>query len=102
MLVGGTFGVLKGLQKGGATSKLRVNAVMNAMSTQGPALANQAAIISNTHAYYYYCIPYSQQCIMWHSMGWYHGLVVEEMTNSMLLGLGLSVEHYSKPLVVVG
>ncbi|EER15407.1 conserved hypothetical protein [Perkinsus marinus ATCC 50983] len=46
MLVGGTFGVLKGLQKGGATSKLRVNAVMNAMSTQGPALANQAAIIT--------------------------------------------------------
>ncbi|EER07531.1 conserved hypothetical protein [Perkinsus marinus ATCC 50983] len=46
MLVGGTFGLLKGLQKGGATSKLRVNAVMNAMSTQGPALANQAAIIT--------------------------------------------------------
>lgn len=50
MLVGGTFGLLKGLQKGGATSKLRVNAVMNAMSTQGPALANQAAIISNNPA----------------------------------------------------
>ncbi|KAF4670373.1 mannosyltransferase [Perkinsus olseni] len=46
LLVGGTFGLLKGLQKGGATSKLRVNAVMNAMSTQGPALANQAAIIT--------------------------------------------------------
>jgi import inner membrane translocase subunit TIM23 len=46
ILAGGTYGVFHGLSKGGATTKLRVNAVLNSCSTKGPALANQAAILT--------------------------------------------------------
>ena len=46
ILAGGTYGVFHGLSKGGATSKLRVNAILNSCSTKGPNLANQAAIMT--------------------------------------------------------
>ena len=46
ILAGGSYGVAHGLSKGGATTKLRVNAVLNSCSTKGPALANQAAILT--------------------------------------------------------
>jgi import inner membrane translocase subunit TIM23 len=35
-----------GLSKGGATGKLRVNAILNSCSTKGPNLANQCAIMT--------------------------------------------------------
>ena len=46
ILAGGTYGVFHGLSKGGATTKLRVNAILNSCSTKGPGLANQAAILT--------------------------------------------------------
>lgn len=46
ILSGGTYGFFHGLSKGGATSKLRVNAILNSCSTKGPNLANQAAIMT--------------------------------------------------------
>ena len=46
ILAGGTYGLFHGLSKGGATTKLRVNSVLNSCSTKGPALANQAAIMT--------------------------------------------------------
>jgi import inner membrane translocase subunit TIM23 len=46
ILVGGGYGLVYGLSKGGATTKLRVNSVLNACSTKGPSLANQAAILT--------------------------------------------------------
>ena len=46
ILAGGTYGLAHGLSKGGATTKLRVNAILNSCSTKGPALANQAAIMT--------------------------------------------------------
>lgn len=46
ILAGGTYGVIHGLSKGGATTKLRVNSVLNSCSIKGPGLANQAAIIT--------------------------------------------------------
>lgn len=44
--VGGTFGLLKGLQRGGATPKLFLNSVLNSMSQHGPFMANQCAVIT--------------------------------------------------------
>merc|ERR1711964_77259 len=46
LLVGGTYGLILGLRQGGATSKLRTNAVLNAVSAKGPMLANQCATIT--------------------------------------------------------
>jgi import inner membrane translocase subunit TIM23 len=46
ILAGGTYGLFHGLSKGGATTKLRVNAILNSCSTKGPNLANQAAIMT--------------------------------------------------------
>jgi import inner membrane translocase subunit TIM23 len=46
ILAGGTYGFVHGLSKGGATTKLRVNSILNSCSTKGPALANQAAILT--------------------------------------------------------
>jgi len=46
IFIGGFYGAMLGLQKGGATSKLRVNAIMNGASSKGPGFANQCAIIT--------------------------------------------------------
>lgn len=46
ILAGGTYGLFHGLSRGGATTKLRVNSVLNSCSTKGPGLANQAAIMT--------------------------------------------------------
>jgi len=46
ILAGGTYGFFHGLSKGGATTKLRVNSILNSCSTKGPNLANQAAIMT--------------------------------------------------------
>jgi len=46
MFTGGMYGFMVGLQKGGPTSKLRINAITNAVSSKGPMLANQGAIIT--------------------------------------------------------
>ena len=46
ILAGGTYGLFHGLSKGGATTKLRVNSILNSCSTKGPNLANQAAIMT--------------------------------------------------------
>eukprot|EP00397_Hematodinium_sp_SG-2012_P051859 GEMP01061014.1.p1 GENE.GEMP01061014.1~~GEMP01061014.1.p1 ORF type:complete len:164 (+),score=31.12 GEMP01061014.1:191-682(+) len=46
MFLGGSYGALLGLQKGGATPKLVLNSVMNSVGSKGPALANQCAIIT--------------------------------------------------------
>lgn len=46
ILAGGTYGVFHGLSRGGATTKLRVNSILNSCSTKGPGLANQAAIMT--------------------------------------------------------
>lgn len=51
LLSGGSYGFLIGLQQGGATPKLRVNAWLNSMSRYGPGMGNQAAIITM----YYVC-----------------------------------------------
>ena len=46
ILGGGTYGLFHGLYKGGSTTKLRVNSVLNSCSSKGPGLANQAAIMT--------------------------------------------------------
>ncbi len=46
ILAGGSYGFVHGLSKGGATTKLRVNSILNSCSTKGPAIANQAAIMT--------------------------------------------------------
>jgi import inner membrane translocase subunit TIM23 len=46
LFLGGGFGVLKGVQQGGATSKLRMNAIMNNVGSRGPMLANQSATLT--------------------------------------------------------
>merc|ERR1719379_2278885 len=51
LLSGGSFGFLMGIRKGGATTKLFVNSVLNSCSQYGPFLGNQSAIITM----YYVC-----------------------------------------------
>lgn len=46
ILAGGTYGLCHGLYKGGSTTKLRLNSVLNSCSSKGPGLANQAAIMT--------------------------------------------------------
>ncbi|CEL92352.1 unnamed protein product [Vitrella brassicaformis CCMP3155] len=46
LAVGGGYGLVMGLRKGGATSRLFFNSVLNSTSTHGPALANQCAVIA--------------------------------------------------------
>merc|ERR1712183_1079450 len=58
MLAGGFYGSLLGLRKGGATPKLMVNSVMNAVSSKGALVANQGAIMT-----LYYCA--SSQFLGW-------------------------------------
>eukprot|EP00921_Rhytidocystis_pertsovi_P023640 GHVQ01037887.1.p1 GENE.GHVQ01037887.1~~GHVQ01037887.1.p1 ORF type:complete len:175 (+),score=26.02 GHVQ01037887.1:168-692(+) len=45
-LFGGTYGLAKGLRKGGATPKLFMNSLLNSCTTYGPSLANKAAVIT--------------------------------------------------------
>merc|ERR1719482_2325551 len=46
LLLGGTYGLMLGLRKGGATSKLFINSVLNSCGRYGPFVGNQAAIIT--------------------------------------------------------
>merc|ERR1719424_1199607 len=46
LLSGGSYGILQGLRKGGATNKLFVNSLLNSCSRHGPGMGNQAAIIT--------------------------------------------------------
>jgi import inner membrane translocase subunit TIM23 len=46
ILAGGTYGFCHGLYRGGSTTKLRLNSILNSCSSKGPALANQAAIMT--------------------------------------------------------
>jgi import inner membrane translocase subunit TIM23 len=43
---GGAFGVLRGIQQGGATRKLKVNAILNSVGSRAPMLANQSATMT--------------------------------------------------------
>mmetsp|Transcript_75085 Transcript_75085/g.140060 ORF Transcript_75085/g.140060 Transcript_75085/m.140060 type:complete len:171 (-) Transcript_75085:61-573(-) len=49
---GSFYGMLLGIQKGGATPKLFVNSVFNSAGRYGPSLGNQSAIITM----YYVCL----------------------------------------------
>eukprot|EP00386_Alphamonas_edax_P012529 GDKI01039094.1.p1 GENE.GDKI01039094.1~~GDKI01039094.1.p1 ORF type:complete len:170 (-),score=44.81 GDKI01039094.1:29-538(-) len=46
LMIGGGYGFLLGVRKGGATPKLFLNSILNSCATQGPALANQAGVIT--------------------------------------------------------
>ncbi|EDO07424.1 mitochondrial import inner membrane Tim17/Tim22/Tim23/Pmp24 family protein [Babesia bovis T2Bo] len=46
MLLGGSFGFMKGVSKGGATRKLVINSILNTCGTYGPKLGNGAACIT--------------------------------------------------------
>ncbi|GIX62679.1 mitochondrial inner membrane protein [Babesia caballi] len=46
VLLGGSFGLVKGVAKGGATRKLFVNSLLNLCGTYGPGLGNRAACIT--------------------------------------------------------
>eukprot|EP00922_Rhytidocystis_sp_ex-Travisia-forbesii_P038450 GHVS01057274.1.p1 GENE.GHVS01057274.1~~GHVS01057274.1.p1 ORF type:complete len:200 (-),score=26.32 GHVS01057274.1:190-717(-) len=45
-IIGGSYGLIVGLRRGGATRKLFLNSVLNSTTTHGPGLANQAAVIT--------------------------------------------------------
>ncbi|KAK2195776.1 bifunctional Ubiquitin-conjugating enzyme-RWD-like/Ubiquitin-conjugating enzyme E2/Ubiquitin-conjugating enzyme [Babesia duncani] len=46
ILVGGTVGLAKGVAKGGATRKLRINSILNTCSVFGPGVANRTAAVT--------------------------------------------------------
>ncbi|GBE60275.1 mitochondrial inner membrane [Babesia ovata] len=46
MLLGGSFGMIKGIAKGGATKKLFINSLLNLCGTYGPGLGNRAACVT--------------------------------------------------------
>jgi import inner membrane translocase subunit TIM23 len=46
LFTGGAYGLVLGLQQGGSTPKLRMNAVLNAAGSKGPMLANQCATMT--------------------------------------------------------
>ncbi|XP_954043.1 mitochondrial inner membrane protein, putative [Theileria annulata] len=46
ILCGGSFGLLKGISKGGATTKLFVNSILNNCSTYGPKLGNRLGCLT--------------------------------------------------------
>lgn len=48
MMLGGSYGVLAGLKKGGATPRLFANTMLNSCAAHGPALANRCAVISTS------------------------------------------------------
>jgi import inner membrane translocase subunit TIM23 len=43
---GGAFGILRGVQQGGSTRKLKVNAILNSVGSRAPMLANQSATMT--------------------------------------------------------
>ncbi|ORM39575.1 Ubiquitin-conjugating enzyme E2 27 [Babesia sp. Xinjiang] len=46
LLLGGSFGLVKGVAKGGATRKLFINSILNTCGTYGPRLGNGAACVT--------------------------------------------------------
>ncbi|UKJ88148.1 mitochondrial inner membrane protein [Theileria orientalis] len=46
ILCGGSFGLIKGISKGGATGKLFLNSVLNNCSTYGPKLGNRLGCLT--------------------------------------------------------
>eukprot|EP00929_Paragymnodinium_shiwhaense_P117660 TRINITY_DN8858_c0_g1_i1.p2 TRINITY_DN8858_c0_g1~~TRINITY_DN8858_c0_g1_i1.p2 ORF type:complete len:173 (+),score=43.43 TRINITY_DN8858_c0_g1_i1:86-604(+) len=72
LAMGGFYGTLLGLRKGGATTKLLVNSVMNSAGRYGPVLANQNGIITM------YYVGFSQL------IGWARG--ADDLGNAVSAG----------------
>eukprot|EP01066_Platyproteum_vivax_P006989 Platyproteum_vivax@DN2623_c0_g1_i2.p1 len=58
--VGSSYGLMRGVNKGGATSKLFINSILNSCGTYGPPFANQAAIITGFYVAFFNLVSWAR------------------------------------------